>query len=38
MFILQIKNLNAYHKTKKEEIDTEESEITNNQLFQNKKD
>jgi len=33
IYDLQIKNLNAYHKTRKEEIDTEESEITNNQFI-----
>ena len=33
IYDLQIKNLNAYHKTRKEEIDTEESNITNNQFI-----
>ena len=33
IYDLQNKNLNAYHKTRKEEIDTEESEITNNQFI-----
>ena len=33
IYDLKIKNLNSYHKTRKEEIDTEESEITNNQFI-----